>query len=165
MAQLRLSTMLRVGSNTIARRFRSLWKACHKERYAKVEVISSSPVEQSKMNEVIVARTASSIVWLVCACQGCPWWRRALRASFFVLAAPPLTVLRRAGTFASRISRRDWWPDQDAPAELVIITGSQESGAALHRAGMNFFYFSAATSFLKPVSSSSNLLPCKGGWF
>jgi hypothetical protein len=72
MAQLRLSTILRVGSNIIARRFRSLSKAFDKERYAKVEVMSSSLVEQSKMNEVIVARTALSIVWLGCACQGCP---------------------------------------------------------------------------------------------
>jgi hypothetical protein len=59
-------------NDTTVRCFRSLSKAFDKERYAKVEVMSSSLVEQSKMNEVIVARTASSIVWLVCACQGCP---------------------------------------------------------------------------------------------
>ena len=164
MAQLGLSTMLRVGSNTIARRFRSLWKACHKERYAKVEVMRSSLVNRLKSRGGswreppvhCMARLRLSRLSVV---------ETGAARQLFVLAAPPLTVLRRAGTFASRISRRDWWPDQDAPAELVIITGSQESGAALHRAGMNFFYFSAATSFLKPVSSSSNLLPCKGGWF
>jgi hypothetical protein len=47
MAQLRLSRMLRVGSNNLTRRFRSLSKAFDKERYAKVEVMSSSPVSEA----------------------------------------------------------------------------------------------------------------------
>ena len=80
------------------------------ERYAKVEVMSSSLVEQSKMNEVIVARTASSIVWLVCACQGCPQPNKALRAGFLVCGST-VDSARRAGEFASRISRRDLWPN------------------------------------------------------
>jgi hypothetical protein len=49
------------------------------------------------MMTAVMARIALSIVWLVCACQGCPWQRRALRAGFFVLAAPPLTVLAEPG--------------------------------------------------------------------
>jgi hypothetical protein len=88
-ASFRLAKMLHVGSNKKSRRFRSLSKAFHKERYAKVEVMCSSPVNRSKSKGVIVARIAPSIVWLVCACQGCPSQIRALRASFFVLAAPP----------------------------------------------------------------------------
>jgi hypothetical protein len=61
-----------------------------------VEVISSSPVEQSKMNEVIVARAASSIVWLICACQGCPQQNKALRAGFLVCGST-VTVLAEPG--------------------------------------------------------------------
>ena len=72
--------------------------------------MSSSLVEQSKMNEVIVARTASSIVWLVCACQGCPQPNKALRAGFLVCGST-VDSARRAGEFASRISRRDLWPN------------------------------------------------------
>jgi len=45
MAAAENSRMLRVGSNR-TRRFRSLWKAFHKERYAKVEVMRSSLVDR-----------------------------------------------------------------------------------------------------------------------
>ena len=83
----------------------------------------------------------------------------------FLVAAPPLTVLAEPGSFASRISRRDWWPDQDTTGELDIITGSQESGEVIHRAGMNFFCPSAETSSPMPVASSSNSPPCKDEWF
>ena len=134
------------------------------ERYAKVEVMSSSLVEQSKMNEVIVARTASSIVRLVCACQGCPQPNKALRAGFLVCGST-VDSARRAGAFALRLSRRDWWPDQDTAGELDIIIGSQESGEVIHRAGMNFFCPSAETSSPMPVASSSNSPPCKDEWF
>ena len=129
-----------------------------------MEVISSSPVEQSKMNEVIVARTASSIVWLVCACQGCPQPNKALRAGFLVCGST-VDSARRAGAFALRHSRRDWWPDQDTTGELDIITGSQESGEVIHRAGMKFFCPSAETSSPMPVASLSNSPPCKDEWF
>jgi hypothetical protein len=118
----------------------------------------------SKKNEVIVARIASSILRLVCACQGSPHQRWALRAGFLVCGST-VDSARRAGEFASRISRRDWWPDQDTAGELDIITGSQENGEVLHQAGMNFFCPSAEIFSPKPVSSSSNLLPCKGEWF
>ena len=59
--------------------------------------MSSSLVEQSKMNEVIVARTASSIVWLICACQGCPQQNKALRAGFLVCGST-MTVLAEPGS-------------------------------------------------------------------
>jgi hypothetical protein len=36
------------SAQTKTRRFRSLWKAFHKERYAKVEVMSSSPWSETK---------------------------------------------------------------------------------------------------------------------
>jgi len=114
--------------------------------------MSSSLVEQSKIDEVIVARTASSIVWPVCACQGCPQQNKALRAGFLVCGST-VDSARRAGAWLVRISRRDWWPDQDTSDELVIITGSQESGEALHRAEMSFFCSSAEIFSPKPVSS------------
>jgi len=111
-----------------------------------------------------MARIALSIVWLGCACQGSPHQRWALRAGFSG-GGSTVDSARRAGEFASRISRRDLWPDQVTSGELDIITGSQESGEVLHRAGMNFFCPSAEIFSPKPVSSSSNLLPCKGEWF
>ncbi len=45
-----------------------------------------------------LARIASSMVWLVCACQGCPEWRRALRARFSFCAST-VTVLAEPGTW------------------------------------------------------------------
>jgi hypothetical protein len=45
---------------------------------------------------VIVARIASSIVWLVCTCQVCPRHRLALCAGFFV-GDFTLTVLAEPG--------------------------------------------------------------------
>ena len=104
------------------------------------------------------------IVWLVCACQGCPHNRLALRAGF-LLAAPPLTVLAKPGVLLVRISRRDLWPDQETSGELNIITGFQESGEARHRAGMSFVYPLVETFSPKPVSSYSNWLPYKDEWF
>jgi len=83
----------------------------------------------------------------------------------FLLAAPPLTVLAEPGVLLVRISRRDLCPDQETSGELDIITGSQESGAVLHRAEMNFFCPLAETFSPKPVSSYSNWLPCKDEWF
>jgi len=62
------------------------------------------------MMAAVMARIALSIVWLVCACQGCPHNRLALRAGF-LLAAPPLTVLAEPGVLLVRISRRDLWPN------------------------------------------------------
>ena len=54
---------------------------------------------------------ASSIVWLACACQGCPKicvWRCApvVRS-----AAPPLTGAGEPKTWLVRLLRRDCWPD------------------------------------------------------
>ena len=84
--------------DTTGRGFRSLSKAFDKERYAKVEVMSSSASGQSKKNEVIVARIASFIVRLVCACQGCPHQKWALRAGFLVCGST-VDSARRAGEF------------------------------------------------------------------
>jgi hypothetical protein len=57
-----------------------------------------------------VARIALFIVWLVCACQGCPHTRQALRAGFSV-GGSTLTVLVEPGVLLVRISRRDLWPN------------------------------------------------------
>ena len=67
-------------------------------------------VERSKAMGAIVARIASSIVWLGCACQGCPHHRRALRAGF-CFGGSTVDSARRAGDVAIRISRRDLWPN------------------------------------------------------
>ena len=64
------------------------------------------------MNEVIVARTASSIVWPVCACQGCPQQNKVLRAGFLV-GGSTVDSARRAKGLAIRISRRDLWPETE----------------------------------------------------
>lgn len=58
----------------------------------------------------LMGRIASSIVWLVCACRGCPPRRRALarRVSF---GGSTLTVLAEPWDVAIRISRRDLSPD------------------------------------------------------
>jgi len=84
---------------------------------------------------------------------------------FFCVGGSTLTVLAEPEFLLVRISRRDWWPDQHTSDELVIITDFQENGEALHRAGMSFVCPSAEIFFPKPVSSWSNLLPCKGEWF
>lgn len=47
---------------------------------------------------MMLARIASPIVWLVCACQGCPQRGSAL-PNGFLFAAPPLTVLTEPGTW------------------------------------------------------------------
>jgi hypothetical protein len=62
-----------------------------------------------------VAQIGLSILWLVCACQGCPHQRRALRAGF-CSAAPPLTVLAEPRDAALRNSRRELWPDGEKPS-------------------------------------------------
>ncbi len=69
--------------------------------------------EQSRMMAAVMARIALSIVWLVCACQGCPQQRRALRAGFFVLAAPPLTVLAEPGVLLLGFRAGTWWPEAE----------------------------------------------------
>ena len=54
---------------------------------------------------------ASSIVWLACACQGCPVicvWRCAPVVRF---AAPPLTGAGEPKTWLVRLLRRDCWPE------------------------------------------------------
>jgi hypothetical protein len=54
---------------------------------------------------------ASSIVWLACACQGCPKncvWRCAPVVRF---AAPPLTGAGEPKTWLVRLLRRDCWPE------------------------------------------------------
>ncbi len=54
---------------------------------------------------------ASSIVWLACACQGCPIncvWRCAPVVRF---AAPPLTGAGEPKTWLVRLLRRDCWPE------------------------------------------------------
>jgi hypothetical protein len=54
---------------------------------------------------------ASSIVWLACACQGCPRncvWRCAPVVRF---AAPPLTGAGEPKTWLVRLLRRDCWPE------------------------------------------------------
>jgi hypothetical protein len=60
-------------------------------------------------NGKLKARIASSIVWLVCACQGCPQqkWALARRVSF---GGSTLTVLVEPGEVAISISRRELWP-------------------------------------------------------
>ena len=121
-------------------------------------------VERSKAMGAIVARIASSIVWLGCACQGCPHHRRALRAGF-CFGGSTVDSARRAGDVAIRISRRDLWPQGNATGELDIIIGSPENGEVHHRAGTNSFCSSAGTPSPKPASSSPSLLPCKGEWF
>jgi hypothetical protein len=65
------------------------------------------------MMAAVMARIAPSSVWLVCACQGCPWLRRALRAVFLCWRLH-LDSARRAGAGrAIRISRRDLWPEAE----------------------------------------------------
>ncbi len=54
---------------------------------------------------------ASSMVWLACACQGCPIicvWRCAPVVRF---AAPPLTGAGEPKTWLVRLLRRDCWPE------------------------------------------------------
>ena len=54
---------------------------------------------------------ASSIVWLACACQGCPIisvWRCA---PVVRCAAPPLTGAGEPKTWLVRLLRRDCWPE------------------------------------------------------
>lgn len=74
--------------------------------------------------ELTPARVASSIVWLDCACQGCPKAGKALRAGGR-FAAPPLTVLVEPGTWrlgsCAGISGRGFsaamflWPQAGSP--------------------------------------------------
>ena len=76
------------------------------------------------MMAAVMARIALSSVWLVCACQGCPWQRRALRAGSFVLAAPPLTVLAEPGDL--RLGFRAGTCDQRLNTSFATICMTQE---------------------------------------
>jgi hypothetical protein len=49
------------------------------------------------MMTAVMARIALAIVWLVCACQGCPQKNKALRAGLFVCGST-VTVLAEPGS-------------------------------------------------------------------
>jgi len=93
------------------------------------------------MMAAVMARNALCIVWLVCACQGCPWYRRALRAGFFVLAAPPLTVLAepgrgvllgfRAGTCGQRLNEQ-----KRSMLMLCIVTSNRRAAHSQNTPGL-----------------------------
>jgi len=53
--------------------------------------------ERSRMMTAVMARIALAIVWLVCACQGCPQKNKALRAGLFVCGST-VTVLAEPGS-------------------------------------------------------------------
>jgi hypothetical protein len=71
-----------------------------------------------------MARVALSIVWLDCACQGCPHQRRALRAGFSV-GGSTLTVLTEPGDV--RLGFRAWTCGQRLKTLLASICMTQET--------------------------------------
>jgi hypothetical protein len=80
----------------------------------------------------VMARIALSSVWLVCACQGCPSQRRALRASFFV-GGSTLTVLAEPGR-GVRLGFRAGTCGQRLKTSLASICVTQERAeTTLHR--------------------------------
>src|ERR1700722_3876684 len=82
------------------------------------------------MMAAVMARIALSSVWLVCACQGCPWLGRALRAGFLCWRLHRNTmsqVIHGRPEAAPKAGRRE--AVNNLAAAVAVIPGHTAAGS------------------------------------